>query len=345
MKGREFTAGTGGTDCGRSRMRRREFMALLGGAATILPATVRAQPASGVLRVGTASPTPRRAPTSFLAPFGQRMAELGYIEGKNFELDFIDVDGPGNYDGPFRELVRRKVDIIIAYGPEASLKAAAAATRTIPIVMVAIDYDPVRLGYVTNLARPSGNVTGLFFEQIELAAKRMQILKEALPDTRAVTIFWDALSADQWKVTSDSAQRLGFQITGVELRDYPYDYARAMAQAPAEHRRFLIVMTSPYFARDRQRLVRFTVEQRIPSMFVFREYVELGALISYGPSRAVMSRRVADYVNRIARGAKPADLPIERPTRFELVINVKAAKSLGLEFSQATLLRADDVIE
>lgn len=272
------------------------------------------------------------------------MLELGYVEGKNFTLDFVDVER-GRFNDAFQELVRRKVDVLLAFGPEAALKAALAASRTIPIVMVAIDYDPVRLGYVTNIARPNGNVTGLFLEQIDLAAKRIQILKQALPEIRSATVFWDALSADQWTATSESARTLGLEVSSVELRDYPYDYVRALAQAPPEHRRFLIVMTSPYFARDRERLVRFTTEQRVPSMFVFREYVELGALISYGPSRAVMSRRIADYVNRIARGAKPADLPVEQPTRFELVINLKTAKSLDIEFSQAVLLRADDVIE
>jgi putative ABC transport system substrate-binding protein len=170
-------------------------------------------------------------------------------------------------------------------------------------------------------------------------------LKEAFPAIHAATVFWDEISADQWKATRDSAAELSLQVAGIELHNYPYDYARALAQAPAEHRGFLIVMTSPYFARDRERLVQFTTDKRVASMFVFREYVELGGLMSYGPSREVMSRRAADYVNRLARGAKPSDLPIERPTLFELAINLKTAKLLGLEFSQAMLLRADKVIE
>ncbi len=325
-------------------MRRREFLGALGGAA-VWPLTVRAQTPPAFLRVGTASPTPRRASTSILVPFERRMAELGYVEGKNFALDFIEVDRPDHYDEAFQELVRRKVDILVAYGPEASLKSALAATRTIPIVMVAIDYDPLQWGYVTNFAHPTGNVTGLFFEQIELAAKRIQLLKEAFPTTQAATVFWDTLSADQWKATRDNAAKFGLQVVGVELTNYPYDYERALSRAPAAHRGFLIVMTSPYFARDRERLVRFTTQQHIASMFVFREYVDLGGLMSYGPSRTVLSRRTADYVNRIARGAKPSDLPIERPTLFELAINRKTAKLLGLEFSQAMLLRADEVIE
>ncbi len=273
------------------------------------------------------------------------MAELGYVEGKNFTFDFIDVSGPDSYGPVMRELVQRKADIIIAYGPAASLKAALDVTHTIPIVMVAIDYDPLALGYVSNLARPTGNVTGIVFQQIELAAKRIDLLKEAFPSTRTATVFWDALSADQWTATRDSAARNGLEVTGVELRNFPYDYEGALNQVPTSHRNFLIVVTSPYFAQDREKLAQFTLHRRIASMFVFREYVDLGGLMCYGPSRTTLARRVADYVNRIARGAKPSDLPIEQPTIFELVINLKTAKLLGLEFSPAMLLRADEVIE
>ena len=196
-------------------MRRREFLGALGGA-TVWPLALRAQTQPALLRVGTASPTPRRANTSILAPFERHMAELGYVEGKNFELDFIEIDRPDHFSEAFQELVRRKANVILAYGPEASLKAALAATSTIPIVMVAIDYDPLRLGYVTSISRPTGNVTGLFFEQIELAAKRIQLLKEAFPTTRAATIFWDEPSADQWN--SYKRQRRKIRLGGHRRR-------------------------------------------------------------------------------------------------------------------------------
>ena len=326
-------------------MRRREFITFVGGAVA-WPLVARAQTERpDFLRVGTASPTSRRASTSFLLPFEQRMAELGYVEGKNFALEFIELAQPNQFDEAFKQLVRRKVDVLVAYGAEASLKSAMAASNAIPIVMVAIDYDPIHLGYVTNLARPTGNVTGLFFEQIELAAKRIQVLKDAFPAMAAATVFWDQISADQWKATRESAEKFGLQVAGVELRERPYDYERALLQAPSTHRDFLIVMTSPYFGADRKQLVDFTTQKHIGSMFVFREYVDMGGLMSYGPNRVVLSRRMADYVNRIARGAKPGDLPVERPTIFETVINLKTAKSLGLKFSQAMLLRADEVIE
>jgi putative ABC transport system substrate-binding protein len=331
-------------------MKRRTFltgMAATAGA-TLLPRRAGAQVVPAMLRVGSCAPFARagRSATGFFQGFDARMRELGYVEGQNFTMDYIDLQGRiERYVDAMQQLVDRKADVIVALGPEAALKAALAVTRTIPIVMVAIDYDPVALGYVTSLARPTSNVTGLFLEQIELAAKRLQLVKDAFPAVGKATVFWDQLSADQWHATRDNAGKFGFDLAGIELRDYPYDYARALAQAPPEHRGFLFAMTSPLFARDRPQIVQFTLLNRLPSMFVFREYVDLGGLASYGPNRTVMSRRTADYVHRIARGAKPSDLPIERPTIFELVINLRTAKALGLEFSQAMLLRADEVIE
>ena len=324
-------------------MRRRKFLGLLGCAVAGAPFIAQAQ-APAMLRVGSCSPQPRAR--SFLQGFDTRMPTLGYVEGHNYIMDFIDLQGRiERYGDAMRQLVERKADVIVAFGPEEALKAAVAATTTVPIVMGAIDYDPFALGYVSSLARPTGNITGIFLEQIDLAIKRVQMVKDAFPAIRKAMAFWDAPSADQWRVMPDNAAKLGFDLVGIELRDYPYDYTRALAQAPPDHRGFLFIMTSPLFARDRDRLVQFTLLNRLPSISVFREHADLGGLMSYGPSRTGMSRRMADYVNRIARGAKPAELPIERPTVFELVINQRTAKALGLEFSQAMLLRADEVIE
>lgn len=326
-------------------MKRREFVSLLTASAAAWPLPLAAQ-SSGVLRVGTTSPTPRKSPGSFLEPFEQRMAELGYVEGKNFILDFYDIQNqPGRYGEAMQALVRQQADVLLTVGTEAALKAALAATSTIPIVMVAIDFDPLALGYVKSLARPTGNVTGLYLRQIELAAKRIEMLRDAFPKLTSATVFWDSLSADQWQATRASAERFGLQLSGVEFRDYPYDYEKALAQAPAAHRGFLLIMTSPFFARDRVKLAQFTLQNRIGSMFVFREYAELGGLMTFGPSRSGLSRRAADYVHRIARGAKPGDLPVEQPSTYELVINLKTAKAIGLDISHAILLRAEEVIE
>jgi putative ABC transport system substrate-binding protein len=326
-------------------MRRREFIELFGGTlmAWPLPLPAQAQQRPDFLRVGGTAAQPR-ASAFTAAGFERRMADLGYIEGNNFAYDYVDLRGDASrYGEAMRELVHRRVDIILAFGPETALKGALDATTTIPIVMVAIDYDPLAKGYVTSLARPSGNITGLFLQQIELAAKRLQL--DAFPATRNLTVFWDKLSEDQWRATQKTAAKFGIDIADVQLTDYPYDYERALAQVPPDHRGFLLMTTSTLFARDRVRLVEFVTRHKMPSMFVFALEVEHGALMSYGPPRDLMSRRVADYVNRIARGAKPADLPIEQPTMFELVINLKTAKALGLELSPAILLRADKVIE
>src|SRR6516162_9489354 len=206
--------------------------------------------------------------------------------------------------------------------------------------MIAIDYDPFALGYVTNLARPSGNVTGVVFQQIELAAKRIQLIKDAFPDRPAATMFWDRLSVDQWQAARSAATTLGLQLSGIELRELPYDYDAALGQAPLDRRDMLIVPTSPFFFRDRARLADFALRHRILSMFVFREWVDAGGLLCYGPSITALFGRVAEFVDRIARGAKPADLPIEQPTKFEMVVNLKTARAIGIELPTAILLRA-----
>src|SRR5262249_45525370 len=248
-----------------------------------------------------------------------------------------------DYENGYRTLATRELDIILATGPESALKSALAVTRTLPIVMIAIDYDPFVRGYVTNLARPSGNVTGVVFQQIELAAKRIQLIKEAFPDRPAATMFWDPLSADQ--PARSAAATLGLQLSGIELRELPYDYDAALDQAPLDHRGMLIVPTSPFFFRDRARLADFALRHRILSMFVFREWVDAGGLLCYGPSITALFGRVAEFVDRMARGARPGDLPIEQPTKFEMVVNLKTAKAIGIELPTAILLRADEVIE
>jgi len=321
-------------------MRRREFIAVLGAAAA-WPLVVRAQqPAKGMLRVGTVSALQQSSPQ--WVTFMRRMAELGYQEGKTFAFDFVQTD---DYESGYRILAGHKPDIILATGPEIALKSALAASRTLPIVMIAIDYDPFARGYVTSLARPSGNVTGVFFQQTELSAKRIQLIRDAFPNTSAASMFWDQLSADQWQAAQNAAATLGLGLFGIELREQPYDYDRALREAPPDHCGMLIVATSPFFFRDRARIADLALRHRIASIFVFREWVEAGGLLSYGPSIVAQFVRVAEFVDRLARGAKPADLPIEQPTKFELVINLKTAKAIGIGLSTAILLRADEVIE
>jgi putative tryptophan/tyrosine transport system substrate-binding protein len=328
-------------------MRRRAFISLIGGAAApsvLWPLGARAQqPAKKMLRVGTVSGGQKSSPQ--WAAFLRRMAELGYQEGKTFAFDLVPAANAEEFETGYRTLAARELDIILATGPEIALKSALAATRTLPIVMVAIDYDPFARGYVTSLARPSGNVTGVFFQQIELAAKRVQLLKDAFADMPAATMFWDRLSADQWQASQNVAPKLGLRLFGIELREPPYDYERSLGEPPPDYRNMLIVPTSPFFFRDRARIADLALRHRIVSMFVFREWVEAGGLLCYGPSITALFERVAEFVDRIARGAKPADLPIEQPTKFELVVNLKTARTIDILVPTAILLRADEVIE
>jgi putative ABC transport system substrate-binding protein len=320
---------------------RRTFIAGLGGAVA-WPSVARAQQ-SKVWRIGIPTIQPRTSP--IYAAFVQRLHELGYIEGQNLFVDFLNPeDQAGGIAGAVKELVRRKVDLIVA-PYESAVKSALAATDTVPILMIAIDYDPLAQGYIKSLARPGGHVTGLFLRQLELAKKRLQLLKDALPSVERATVFWDLQSEDQWQATSSAAAEFGLRLAGVKLSEQPYDYESALAQAPHDHRSTLIVPTSPVFYRDRQQLADFALRHQIVSMFSLREWVEAGGLLSYGVSFPAMFRRAAEYIDRIVKGAKAADLPIEQPTKFELILNLKTAKVIGITFSQAALIRADEVIE
>jgi putative ABC transport system substrate-binding protein len=322
---------------------RRQFVAALGGATVAWPLAARAEDAPRV-RVGWALGVPEASPQ--IVAFERRMAELGYVKGQNLAMEYIYTEGrPDRYAEATQELLRRKIDILIAAGTESALKSATAATQTVPIVMTAIDYDPVALGYVTSLARPAGNVTGFFFQQIELTVKRLQIFKDAFPDMRAATVFWDRNSADQLRAASNASAGMALRLEGVEFRDPPYDYERGIDGVSPDARHFLIVLTSGLFIGDRARIAAFALNRGMASMFSNRIEANAGGLMSYGPNLVIIYARVAEYVDRIARGARPMDLPIEQPTKFELVLNLKTAKALGLAIPPTFLVRADEVIE
>jgi putative ABC transport system substrate-binding protein len=306
----------------------------------LIAPTIEAKP----LRVGDVSLGPITLPTR--AAFLGRMAELGYEQGRNFSFEYIQVQNRAAFASAYRELVNRKVDILIAAGHEVGLKSALATAGNLPIVMVAIDYDPLARGYVRSLARSGSNVTGVFFQQITLTKKRLQIMKDAFPDAKAATVIWDWASADQWKVAQTAAVEIGFPVHGVEFRDRPYDYDSAFAQVANKYRGALLVPASPIWKFPARRIVPdFALRHRIQAMYFSSSYVRAGGLMSYGVSFPRLFRRAADYVDKIAKGAKPEDLPIEQPTEFELVVNLKTAKALGITFPPSILLRADKVIE
>lgn len=323
-------------------MKRREFIALLGGAVAAWPYAARAQRPTS-LHIGIVTIQSRTTP--IYTAFDQRLRELGHIEGENLVTDYLNPEMQAEgVPGAIKELVRRNVDIIVA-PYESTVKSAIAASDTVPVVMIATEYDPLALGYVKSLARPGGRVTGVFLQQIELASKRLQLLKDTLPRFEAATIFWDSLSEYQWKATSSAAASFGLRLAGVELQKQPYDHEGALASVPPDHRSTLITPIAPAFYRDRERLAEFGIRHHIASMFAVREFADAGGLLSYGPDFPSIFRRVAEYVDRIAKGAKAADLPVEQPTKFELVINVKTAKAIDLDIPDKMLALADAVIE
>ena len=284
-----------------------------------------------------------------IATFEDEMRRLGYTDARNVTIDYllrsVDLSSEALTEAIAAQ-IGRGGEVIVAYGPERTLKSAVAATRSIPIVMAAIDYDPLAKGYIASLARPGGNVTGVFFEQIELAAKRLELFKQAVPDLRRAAMLWDEISADQYEAARQAAVAVGIPGVSLEFRATPYDYERALAEAGVGEGDGLIVMTSPVLSTvDGQRLAAMALQHRLPSMFVFRGPVEAGGLMSYGATGPEMNRLVARYVDRILKGAKPADLPVEQPTRFELVVNLNTAKELGLTIPPSILARADEVIE
>jgi len=326
-------------------MDRRRFLLTSLVGALAAPLAAEAQQAPRVFRIGAVSAgTPRSSP--HWVAFAQRLGELGYVEGRNVAIDFRSAEGRSERLPKLMEdLARSGVDVILSVGPEASLRAAQQATTAIPIVVVAIDYDPIARGYVGGLARPSGNTTGLFLRQPELTAKRLGLLAEVVPKVRRVVAFWDPFSADQLKEAEAAAQSAGLQVYPIEFRDPPYSFDAPMRTATQQQAGGLLGLASPVFFRQREDLARMAIKHRLPMIAPFREAAEAGVLMAYGASLPDMLSRAAEFIDRILKGTRPADLPMEQPTKFELVINLKTAKTLGLTIPPSLLARADHVIE
>ena len=326
-------------------MKRRKVFALLAGAAVSpsIPARAVGEPTK-VFRLGMIVPS---RPLPGTRAFEERLREFGYEEGRNLQLDFLQLSDSdtGRVSELAAELVGQGVDAILAGGPELALKSAMGVSRSVPIVMVAIDYDPLAGGYVASLGRPGGNVTGVFFQQVEPTAKRLQLLAETVPGLARVVILWDRITEDQFETARTAARSLKILADGIECTNPPYDYERTLSGVDGARRDVLLQTSSPSFMADRQRVAAVALDHRLPSMFAFREWADVDGLMSYGPSLTGMYRLAADYVDRIAKGAKPEDLPVQQPTKFELVINLKTATALGLTIPPAILARADEVIE
>jgi putative ABC transport system substrate-binding protein len=298
-----------------------------------------------MLKVGILSAVNPRT-TTFTEAMVQRLRELGYVEGQNLIIEFRSAEGDlTRLPGLAAELVRLNVDVILAPGPEVTVQAVRKATATIPIVVVAVDFDPIARGYIASLAKPGGNVTGVFLRQIELTGKRMQFLKEALPNVTRVAVFWDAISADQWREAEKTALGVGLKLQGVELRNPPYDLPGAFRMATRGRAEALLLLMSPVFFPQRAQLSELGLKSQLPTICGISQYAHAGALMSYGANLDDMYRQVALYIDKILKGAKPTDLPVEQPTKFEMVINLKTAKALSLTIPPSVLARADEVIQ
>ncbi len=325
-------------------MRRRQFITLFGGAAIAWPLAARAQKSGKIARIGYLSTANPRSMPSFQA-FEQRLRELGYIEGQNIVIEYRNAEGEvDRLPDLAADLVRLDVNVIVT-ATDPATRAAKGATTTIPILMMAINYDPIALGYIDSIARPGANVTGLFFQHLELLAKRFGLFKEMLPSVGRVTVLSDSLTADQLKMVEAANRSVGLELQPVDLQNPPYDFENAFRVAMRSRAEAIFVLESAPIFRGRTQIAQLAMKNRLPTSFAFREYVEVGGLVSYGVNFSTMYRRAAEYADRILRGTKPVDLPVELSTKFELVINLKTAKALGLEIPPALLALADEVID
>jgi len=270
---------------------------------------------------------------------------VGWIDGQNVALEFAFADGKIERLPALAADLAPRVDLMVAIGSEFTLRAAAQASRTIPIVMIAINYDPVARGYLANLARPTGNVTGVFLQQVELTPKRLQLLKQALPKAGRVAVLWDALSADQLKAAQQAAASLRVELRAIEVREAPSDLDDAFREATRGRAAAVLVLASTFFYRDRERLAQLALKHRLPTVCAHPDDADAGNLMAYGANLADMFGRAAEYVDKILRGARPGDLAVEQPTRFEMVLNMKTAKTLAITIPASVKLRADRVID
>jgi len=326
-------------------MDRRAFLAVVAAGGVIaMPAVARAQQAGKVHRIGFLSL--QSGLTSTTDAFPQGLGELGYVEGRNLIIEYRwAAQKEERLPELAAELVRLKVEVIVT-AADPTIEAARRATSTIPIVMAAVA-DPVGSGLVTSLARPGGNVTGLTALSTELAGKRLQLVREVVPKaTRVAVLAYHGTSATRLFLEQmrAAAQQMGVQLVVQEVNEAG-GLPGAFTTMQRERAQALIVQVTPFSADNAKRIVELAAQHRLPAMYDVRSFVDAGGLVSYGPSLPEMFHRAAFYVDRILKGAKPADLPIEQPTKFELVINMKAAKALALVIPPAILGRADEVIQ
>ena len=329
-----------------SLMDRRAFIGVIAGGVVLAPFRARGQQAGKIYRIGLLSPFTPADAASWNSALLQGLRDLGWLEGKNIAIERRYSEGKNDRLADLAaELVHLKVDVIVTAVTPDSL-AAKNATRTIPIVMAAVG-DPVESGLIQSLGRPGGNITGLTQVAPELGGKRLQMLKEIAPRLNRVAVLWNPLdkgSTVAWKEIQQPARELGMDLHGLEVSKAS-DFDGAFEEATRSHVGALAIMPETLYVTNLKRIADFALKARLLSIFHLAEFVQAGGLIAYGPDRSDLFRRAATYVDKILKGAKPSELPVERPTKFQLVINLGTAKAIGITIPQSLLLRADEVIQ
>ena len=307
---------------------------------------VRAQTPAKIRRIGLSSPFSPSTAAPFFKAFRVGLGELGWVEGKNISIEYRYAEGKNDrLPDLAADLVRLKVDVIVASAVPDAL-AAQKATRAIPIVMAA-GGDPVAVGLVESLARPGGNVTGLSQMTAELSGKRLELLKEIVPKLSRVAVLSNPQNVSAplaWKEIQIAARQISVQLHSLEVRS-PSDFDQAFEDATRARSDALLIIPDPVIVTNLGRIAGLAAKSRLPSIFQWSEFADAGGLAAYGPDRADMFRRAASYVDKLFKGAQPGDLPVELPTKFELVVNLKTAKALGIAIPQSVRFRADRVIE
>jgi putative ABC transport system substrate-binding protein len=326
-------------------MKRREFIALLGGAATALPLAARAQQPGKIPTIGFLSASTAAAEGARRTAFVQRLGEFGWVEGRSVMIEYRAAEGIVERAGEIAgELTRLKVDVIVMAG-DAQLLAAKRATASVPIVFPAAG-DPVGNGVVASLARPGGNITGLSVQLPDTAGKRVELLREVFPALRRLAIFGNVANPVvvlEMEAAETAARTLGLDVVRSEFRRA--EEISSAIEALTGRADSLYVCVEPLVIANRPRIYRLALAAKLPVVHSYRDDIEAGALISYGPDVLDLYRRAAGLVDKILRGAKPADIPVEQPTKLDLAINLKTAQTLGITVSPNLLLRADEVIE
>ena len=325
---------------------RRAFITFVGAGLVVAPLTADAQQAAKVARIGFLGNSTAALEANLVGPFREGLREFGYVEGQNILIEYRWAEGQyERFPALIAELLARKVDVIVTAGTPATL-AVKRATASVPLVMIAVG-DPVGTGIVPSLSHPGGNITGLTSIAQELEGKRLELLREVIPSVSHIAVLWNSASpvqVIQEKAVQAAAQVLRMKVQSLGVRNIE-EIEGALAAIVRDRPAALLVLADRLFLHHRARIIDFAAKHRLPGVHAYRELVESGGLMSFGPSYADMHRRAAYFVDRILKGAKPADLPVERPATFELVINLKAAKALGLTIPQSVLLRATEVIQ